>query len=276
MTPPDVPASPARQAIRAGDAKGALALLQEQVRGAPADPRLRTFLFQLLAVLGQWDRALKQLAVARELDAGTEPMVCTYREAIQCEPLRQQVFAGKKVPLLLGEPEPWAALMIEALLREGQDDHAAGAGLRARALEQSTATPGSANGQRFEWFADADTRLGPMLEAVLQGRYYWIPFSRLSRMTLEAPVDLRDVVWTPAQLQFTNGGESVALVPTRYAGTPLDGDGALALARRTEWRPIAGNQFAGQGQRIFASDLEEYPILELREVVFDPSPEKSA
>jgi hypothetical protein len=31
--------------------------------------------------------------------------------------------------------------------------------------------------------------------------------------------DLRDVVWMPAHLQFENGGESVALIPTRYPGS---------------------------------------------------------
>jgi len=274
MTSPDATDSPARQAIRAGDAARALALLQEQVRDAPADPRLRTFLFQLLSVLGQWDRALKQLAVVGELDAATQPMVRTYREAIQCEPLRQQVFAGRKVPLLFGEPEPWTALLLEALLSEGKADQASGTRLRAQALEQAPAEPGSANGVRFEWLADADTRIGPVLEAVMQGRYYWIPFTRLTRITVEAPVDLRDMVWMPAQLQFTNGGESVALLPTRYAGTPL-GDSGLALARRTEWTAIGEGQFAGIGQRLFTTEGSEHPIMELREVVFDRPPQGS-
>jgi type VI secretion system protein ImpE len=40
-------------------------------------------------------------------------------------------------------------------------------------------------------------------------------------MTLEAPEDLRDLVWMPAHLRFENGGESLALIPTRYrARTP--------------------------------------------------------
>src|SRR5215204_4994358 len=46
--------STAEQRLREGDPLGALALLQEQVRFAPTDARLRLFLFQLLCVLGQW------------------------------------------------------------------------------------------------------------------------------------------------------------------------------------------------------------------------------
>ena len=57
-----------------------------------------------------------------ELDAGTLPMVQTYREAIACETLRMQVFAGQKVPVLFGEPETWVALLIEALLRDGRGE----------------------------------------------------------------------------------------------------------------------------------------------------------
>ena len=56
---------------------------------------------------------------------------------------------------------------------------------------------------------------------------------------MEAPEDLRDLVWMPAQLQFDNGGESLALIPTRYPGSEASDDGAIALARKTSWEPIA-------------------------------------
>ena len=65
----------AQQLIRDGDLAGALAALQDAVRKNSADPKLRVFLFQLLSVLGQWNRALTQLNVAGELDAGALPMV---------------------------------------------------------------------------------------------------------------------------------------------------------------------------------------------------------
>lgn len=95
----------AELALKQGDALQALKLLTEQVRSRPQEARLRVFLFQLLAVLGQWERALNQLQVALELDAGMLPMVQTYREAIACEALRLEVFAGKRAPMLFGEPQ---------------------------------------------------------------------------------------------------------------------------------------------------------------------------
>ena len=51
------------------------------------------FLFQLLGVMGQWERAATQLKVAAELDPAM-PMVQTYREAIRCEWCADEVFAG--------------------------------------------------------------------------------------------------------------------------------------------------------------------------------------
>ena len=90
-------------------------------------------------------------------------MVQTYREAIQCERLREEVFQGKRAPLLFGEPEAWVALLIEAMLREGQGELAAAKTLRDQAFEQAPATSGTLDGAPFEWLADADMRIGPVL-----------------------------------------------------------------------------------------------------------------
>ena len=35
------------------------------------------------------------------------------------------------------------------------------------------------DGKAFAWMADADMRLGPVLEAVINGRYYWVPLVHL-------------------------------------------------------------------------------------------------
>ena len=256
-------ASAAQQALRQGDPAGALKLLQDQVRAAPQDAKLRVFLFQLLCVLGQWDRALNQLNVAGELDASTLSMVQTYRETIQCERLRAEVFAGKRVPMLFGEPQPWLALLIEALLREGRGEVSDARRLRAQALEEAPATSGNADGKAFEWLSDADSRLGPVLEAIVNGRYYWVPMSRLSRVEVEAPSDLRDCVWTPAHLLFSNGGEVVGFIPTRYVGSE-SGDAAHALARRTDWTDAGPGQYIGLGQRMLNTDTDDLPLMDLR------------
>jgi type VI secretion system protein ImpE len=269
----------AEQALKAGHAADAIRLLTEQVRSHPQDAKLRIFLFQLMCVTGQWERALNQLNVAFELDASTLPMVQTYREAIACEALRRAVFAGQKAPLLFGEPETWTALLIEAMLREGRGEADAGRALREQALAQAPASPGAISagrdadpaqpGQRFEWIADADERLGPMLEAVINGKYYWVPFDRLAQIDIETPKDLRDAVWMPAQLLFSNGGEVVALIPTRYPGTDLAAGDALSLGRATDWREVSPGVFHGLGQRLWTTESAEHALMDVRKLAFD-------
>ncbi|KPF49542.1 virulence protein SciE type [beta proteobacterium AAP121] len=268
--------SAAQLALKEGDVPRALKLLTDQVRAQPQDAKLRVFMFQLLCVLGQWDRALNQLNVSLELDAGTLPMVQTYREAIACETLRLQVFAGQKVPMLFGEPEPWIALLIEALLREGRGDHEAAATLREQALGEAPATSGQIDGQPFAWIADADSRLGPTLEAVINGRYYWLPWSRLSKVEIDPPQDLRDAIWMPAHFEFTNGGEVVGLIPTRYPDTALAAGDALALSRRTDWREGAAGVHVGLGQRLLVTDSAELGLMDVRTVTLDEAPAPAA
>lgn len=256
----------ARDILRSGDPRAALEALKQEVRRAPRDARLRTFLFQLFCIFGEWERALNQLAVAAELDSAAVPMAQTYRATIRCEMLRERVFAGRRTPTVFGDPEPWIPLLIEAnrLLAGGHGDHAAR--LRDDAFEQAPGAAGTIDDRPFEWIADADPRLGPVLEAIIDGKYYWVPFGRLRRLTIDAPADLRDQVWMPAQFVWTNGGDAVGFVPTRYPGSAA-ADAPLALARRTEWQGD-GEWLLGLGQRMLATDAEEAALMDVRRVEF--------
>jgi type VI secretion system protein ImpE len=265
-----------------------LAELQNRVRTQPGDAKLRTFLFQLLSVMGQWDRAINQLGVAGELDVSALAMVQMYREALKCEALRADVFAGRRSPVVFGDPEPWVALVIEALKLSAEGRHEQAATLRAQAFEQAPATSGKLltaaaeaaatgddrpAGEPFEWIADADSRLGPILEAVVLGRYMWIPLSRVRRIDVEAPTDLRDLVWAPVHFQWINGGEGVGVIPTRYPGTEASTEDALRLAKRTEWQLVSEGAYHGLGQRMLATDAGEFPLLDVRRIDLDsPAP----
>jgi type VI secretion system protein ImpE len=265
-------ATTAQELVAAGDPKGALDLLQKQVRERAADPKLRVFLFQLLCVLGQWQRALTQLKVCGDLDAETLPMVNTYREAIQCEMVREAVFAGKTTPIAFGQPQAWVAWLVEALQADARGDAPSAARLRSEAFDAAPATAGTLNGTPFEWIADADSRLGPVLDAVIKGRYCWVPYSAVRKIVIEAPVDLRDLVWAPARFELHNGGETVALIPSRYAASGVSNDGALQLSRKTEWLTLASDQYSGLGQRVITTSDVELGMLEAREIVLDSPP----
>ncbi|AMM25102.1 type VI secretion system accessory protein TagJ [Variovorax sp. PAMC 28711] len=254
--------------LKASDPAGALKALTDEVRARPGDSKHRVFLAQLLCVLGQWERALNQLSVAAELDALAVPMKQVYGEAIRCEGVRTEVFAGRRTPMVFGQPDEWLALLIESLLRRGRGETALAEELRQRAFEAAPATAGTLDGTSFEWLADADMRLGPVLEAFVNGKYYWIPYARLAHIKIDPPEDLRDCVWLPAHLEFENGGESLALIPVRYEGSEARADGALQLARKTEWRELQPQVWVGAGQRVLGSDAGDHPFMEIREILF--------
>jgi type VI secretion system protein ImpE len=236
-----------------------------QVRKEPSRPDLRVLLFQLFCVNGNWERALNQLATAAQLDKAMEEMARAYREVIRCEVFRSRVFSGDKMPLFLGEPEEWLARMAEALRLNTQGMAEEAANQRSVAFDAAPATAGSVDGQDFAWIADGDARLGPVLEAFVNGKYYWVPFHRIAAISLEAPTDLRDLVWMPAKLTFATGGEQVAFIPSRYPGSETADEGCR-LARRTDWRDLGADTWAGIGQRMLATDQGEYPLLDARNI----------
>lgn len=258
----------AEEHLRAGNIDAALAELQQAVRKNPADTKLRIFLFQLLSVNGAWQKALTQLNVISDIDSESMMLSSIFTPALNCEALRGEVFSGRRSPLIFGEPPEWIGKLLQAnqLIANGSFD--ASRELREQAFEAAPSAAGMLNGQPFEWIADADSRLGPVVEAFIDGKYYWIPFSRIQLMVLEAPTDLRDLVWIPAQFVWANGGQASGFIPTRYPGTESSTDTALRLSRKTEWQEPVEGLFLGLGQRIFTTDQADVPLLEVRKIEF--------
>ena len=257
------------ECIRAGNLEEAMASLKDAIRKNPADGKLRVFLFQLLCVNGDWDKALTQLNLVADISPDSMLLAQIFRPVIQCEALRAEVFAGKRSPLIFGEPQEWIGLLVHAnslaatgRLREAREtmDHA---------LEDAPAVSGSINEHDFEWIADADSRFGPVLEAVIDGKYYWVPFNRIARIHLSRPSDLRDLVWISATFTWANGGESSGLIPVRYARSELSPDSGIRLSRKTDWEDAGEGFYFGRGQRLFATDAGEYPLLETLVIKFN-------
>jgi type VI secretion system protein ImpE len=260
----------AEECIKAGDVDQALACAQDSVRKAPAEAKPRVLLFQLLSVLGEWDRALTQLNVLKDMDASCMLLAQLFRPMLQCEAFREEIFAGKRAPLIFGEPVEWIGLLVQANQLLAQREVTAALELRDRAFEDAPATPGTINSQPLEWIADADSRLGPIIEAIIDGKYYWVPFFRVRSIRIEPPADLRDLVWTPVQFVWVNGGEAVGFIPTRYSGTEHSTDNSLRLSRKTEWVDKGSDLYLGLGQRMFATDQTEIALTEVRQIELSP------
>lgn len=261
----------AEELLRAGQVNEALEALEGKVRSDPNNAKVRVFLFQLLSVLGDWERALTQLNVAVELDSINLLMAQVCRVALNCEVLRTEIFAGKRSPLIFGEPEEWIGWLIQANQMIAQEKYKASQKLREQAFEAATAVAGSIDNQRFEWISDADSRLGPILEAIFDGKYYWVPFTALKRVQIDPPTDLRDLVWIPAHFTWINGGEATGLIPTRYPDSQTSEDSAILLARKTEWIEQPGELYLGLGQRMLTTDIDDFSLLQVRQIDLDHS-----
>jgi type VI secretion system protein ImpE len=255
--------------LKEGRLDEALQALAAQVRSHPADAPRRVFMFQLLSLLGQWERAQNQLKVAGELDPLNALMVGAYSVALGGDRERVEVFEGKRSPVIIGEPVQWVALLLQALKLNSEGRHDQAATLREQAFEQAETAGGSVDGTPFEWIADADPRFGPCLEIITKSGYAWVPFSRIRELVFEAPSDLRDKVWAPVQITWSNGGQAVGFVPCRYPGAERSVDSDIVLTRKSDWIDLGDDLQIGEGQRMLATDAGEYPLLDVRSITFN-------
>jgi type VI secretion system protein ImpE len=143
--------------------------------------------------------------------------------------------------------------------------------LRSEAFAEAPAHSGMLDGQPFEWLADADARLGPCLEVIVDGKYYWTPIGNVRSLRLEPPADLRDLIWARGAITWVNGGEVPALLPVRYPGTESAAATDLhRLSRQTDWVPQGGDTYFGVGQRMLGTDHGEYSFLDVRQLSIGP------
>ncbi len=247
--------------LLAGRVAEARGLLVESVRDDPTDQRARMFLFQLFCAEGEWDKARAQLRALAELSPEAQMLAAAYGQAIEGERARGRVFAGEEPASLLVDGPAWAMDLVTAI---GTGD--------AATVEASPDTPGEVDGRPFDFLFDGDDRFGPMFEAIVAGRWGLVPFAAVEEISTEGPVDLRDLVWLPAEIRFRQGPAMAAMLPVRYPDTEREPEAALRLARMTEWREVGG-LFRGVGQRVWTTSAgEDVGILSFRRIRFaDPS-----
>ena len=252
--------------LKQGDLSGARAALVAQVKAAPTDAEARMFLFQLMCIQGDWDKAAIHLRTLAELDPAAAILAGVYSKAIEAEKLRADVFAGKAAPVALVSGVGWMDTLVEALAAFAQADRANGEELRDAAFDAAGDTPGTLNGEPIDWIADCDPRFGPCFEAVIGGRWGLMPFEAVESIATEGPQDLRDLVWLQATITLTSGSVAAGLLPVRYPGSERDQDPAVQLGRTTVWRETPIGEI-GLGQKLWTTSAgEEVGLLSLRDL----------
>jgi type VI secretion system protein ImpE len=257
----------AAELFQAGQLNEAIDAQLQAVRSAPLDSGRRTFLFELLAFAGHWDRADQQLAVLAQETAEKGWGASVYQNLVAAEKKRQQVFAGQARPDVFLDPPADIVQRWEALdqITKGQSSAAA-------ALAQAdAATPvisGTLNDQPISGLRDADDLLAPILEVMLMRDYIWVPWSQIRELEIEKPTHPRDLLWCPARLILTDGDERRAYLPVLYPGSMAATDNGVKLGRVTDWLvPADDGPVRGVGQHLLVAGEKDFGLLEVRKFV---------
>ena len=219
----------------------AIEALNQMLRADPTDVRSRTFLFELLCFSGAFERARRQLDAIGAADPELNLTAAWYQEALVAEETRHEMFQKGELAHEASSPSP---------------------------------VRGTLNGKPFTDLRDGDPRLGPRLEIIVGGRYTWMPLEHLATLSMEPPKRLRDLFWAPVQIETTDaldGYAGEALLPVM---TPLawqHPDDTVRLGRRNEWTDLESGEEAPVGQKLLLVDDEEFPLLEVRELLVNAS-----
>jgi type VI secretion system protein ImpE len=230
---------------RAGELGQVIKALGEELRSNPLDAKRRTFLFELLCFAGEYDRAEKQLDVLAAQSPKAIPGMMLYRSAIHAERTRQGMFAKGETP----------------------------------AVTDGVAAGGSWNGKPFTDMSDADPRIGPNLEVFIAGSYTWIPMTYLRGLEVEAPTNLRDLLWARARVEaspeFRLQDLGEVLLPVISPLSTGHADATVRLGRETAWEDDATHGQIPYGAKMMVIDGVDVPLLELRSVEWTPASKES-
>lgn len=240
---------------------------EAKVRSYPVEVKYRWELFQLLCVLGQWERAIQQLQVCAKQQPDQLATAHACRDLIRAERLRSKVFAGEQPPGFLFEPLPWMQGLVEALRLSSHGDLESADRVREAALDEAPAVRVRFPQGEAAWIGDSDSRLGPVCEVITAREYRWLPLADIVKWHVERPASLLELIWAPCTLTLLDGSVMRGFMPARYPASP-DDDDALRLGRRTAWREVGRTAVIGMGQKTWATSAGDFSVFELASCEF--------
>ncbi len=129
---------------------------------------------------------------------------------------------------------------------------------------------GRLNDVPFEGVRDLDDRVADALEVLTStGKYYWIPWTRVSSLTLPPPERLRDLIWRKAELEVSEGPSGVVYIPATYLAQPGEATALQRLGRETDWVE-QGGLTRGLGQRCLLVGEDIVPLSDIQTLVVEP------
>ena len=256
--------------IAAGRLPEARAQLAAEVKAAPSDTGKRALLFQVLAFLGEWEKAERHLDLIVTADPKSEIGAQAYKNVINAEKERKEVVERKRIPGFVTSVPAYLEryLMAWEMVNQGKPD-AAGR-LYEEIEKERPSVSGAINGRSFEGLWDTDAFLSCFLEAIVHDRYLWVPFEAIDELSVERPRTLFDLLWVPARLVTWEGVSLHCYLPVLYSGSSVHDDDRIKMGKVTDWQQLGKGFSKGMGQHVYQAGDEEISLLEIREALFTP------
>ncbi|MCL2163306.1 MAG: hypothetical protein FWH55_02700 [Oscillospiraceae bacterium] len=235
------------------------------IRREPLEPSHRLALAQLELVRGNHTKALRHLQLACQFNAEFAPEAQLIKMLVCAEQVRETVFAGKISPDLLNAPSAWLEKMIEAIRYTGEQ----AAEKRQSALLDMPKCKGYyGESSSFESIVDGDDRLGPIVELIFGGNYFWVPFDMIESLQIPIPTRPIDFVWIAVTVKLVGYPYRIAYMPSRYV-LPENEDertNSLLIGSETTWQEFYDDFWQGSGRKTWFADEKALSIFEAGQI----------
>lgn len=256
--------------FRAGKLQDAIDACVKQVKEHPMEPAHRDLLSQLLCFAGDLERADKHQQTMAMQFPDRAQAVSLIRHLIRAAETRQQFYREGRLPEFLQEPQDALKRYLEAsiLIRDGEQEEAAQ--MLATAEEERPPTSGVCDGKAFQDLRDPDDLTASVFEVLTSnGKYYWVPFDQILRLSFDPVQSPLDVLWRPARIVFRDAPEGVVYLPQLYIESDRAESNDLRLGRATEWSET--EPVRGIGHRILWIDEDARPMVDITDIEFASS-----
>lgn len=250
-----------RDALEAGELEEALRRQADIAAARPGDGAARLFLFELLALAGRLREARDQLLAVESADPAWPRARDGFRLLLRAAYRRQH---GRR-PEFLAAPPRHASLRSLAVRALRRGDPARAVRLIDRAEEAAPALAGHIDGREFLGLRDADDRFASVLEVLCDGRYFWVPFEHLRRVTLRAARGPLDAAFRPAHVRTRFGDGFDGHLPLVYPESEIHG-GVFACGRDIDYLESDGGPALCIGARVLMAGDEEVLLADVKQL----------
>ncbi|MHC1742014.1 MAG: type VI secretion system accessory protein TagJ [Syntrophobacteraceae bacterium] len=258
----------AKELIRAGKLAEARNQLVAEVKAAPGDFNRRTLLFQVLCLLGEWDKAALHLNTVAAQNLKSEVAAQAYRNLVHAEKQREEVFTSGRRPAFMPEMPAYAEAFFQVWDLVSKDLIEDAESVYTSIIEKLPLPSGTLNSNPFAGFRDTHSFLSPFLEVFVHDRYVWLPIGAVRELTIAPPQTLFDTLWVSCHLTTWEGLAMNCFLPSLYPLSHRHEDDRVKLGRMTDWKSAGGFFVRATGQHVFEVGEEDVNLLEIRELVF--------